>query len=384
VPTAPAPGEHHGGATRSWRMGRIASPQLAEDDARFMRRALRLAARAAGRTSPNPLVGAVVVKDGRIVGEGSHRAAGESHAEAVALEKAGEEARGGTLYLTLEPCTHHGRTPPCADAIIASGVARVVAAMRDPDPRVDGRGFRALRAAGIEVEQGVLEDEAARLNEGFVTRVREGRPFVLVKLAVTVDGRVAVPGRRYLVGKQALREVHKLRDRYDAVLVGIGTVLADDPELTVREVRGRDPLRVVLDADARTPPTAKLVRAKDPQRTIVFVARDAEQRRVKRLRDAGVLVATLPRAADGDGLDVAAALRWLGERGVNTVLSEAGPHVAGSLLRAGLADRLLFIVAPLAGGDGPAAIAGLSTPIELARLRVRRLGSDVLLEGEPR
>lgn len=349
-----------------------------------MRRALRLAARAAGRTSPNPLVGAVVVKDGRIVGEGSHRAAGEPHAEAVALEKAGEEARGGTLYLTLEPCTHHGRTPPCADAVIASGVARVVAAMRDPDPRVDGRGFRALRAAGIEVEQGVLEDEAARLNEGFVTRVREGRPFVLVKLAVTVDGRVAVPGRRYLVGKQALREVHKLRDRYDAVLVGIGTVLADDPELTVREVRGRDPLRVVLDADARTPPTAKVVRAKDPQRTIVFVARDAEQRRVKRLRDAGVLVATLPRAADGDGLDVAAALRWLGERGVNTVLSEAGPRVAGSLLRAGLAGRLLLIVAPLAGGDGPLAIAGLSTPIELARLRARRLGSDVLLEGEPR
>ena len=349
-----------------------------------MRRALRLAARAAGRTSPNPLVGAVVVKDGRIVGEGSHKAAGEPHAEAVALEKAGEEARGGTLYLTLEPCTHHGRTPPCADAVIASGVARVVAAMRDPDPRVDGRGFRALRAAGIEVEQGVLEDEAARLNEGFVTRVREGRPFVLVKLAVTVDGRVAVPGRRYLVGKQALREVHKLRDRYDAVLVGIGTVLADDPELTVREVRGRDPLRVVLDADARTPPTAKVVRAKDPQRTIIFVARDAEQRRVKRLRDAGVLVATLPRAADGDGLDVAAALRWLGERGVNTVLSEAGPRVAGSLLRAGLAGRLLFLVAPLAGGDGPLAIAGLSTPIELARLRVRRLGSDVLLEGEPR
>ncbi|MEK7285394.1 MAG: bifunctional diaminohydroxyphosphoribosylaminopyrimidine deaminase/5-amino-6-(5-phosphoribosylamino)uracil reductase RibD, partial [Chloroflexota bacterium] len=312
-----------------------------EDDAAFMRRALRLAARAAGRTSPNPLVGAVVVKDGRIVGEGSHKAAGEPHAEAVALEKAGEEARGGTLYLTLEPCTHHGRTPPCADAVIASGVARVVAAMRDPDPRVDGRGFRALRAAGIEVEQGVLEDEAARLNEGFVTRVREGRPFVLVKLAVTVDGRVAVPGRRYLVGKQALREVHKLRDRYDAVLVGIGTVLADDPELTVREVRGRDPLLVVLDADARTPPTAKVVRAKDPQRTIVFVARDAEQRRVKRLRDAGVLVATLPRAPDGDGLDVAAALRWLGERGVNTVLSEAGPRVAGSLLRAGLAGRLL-------------------------------------------
>jgi len=334
---------------------------------KWMRRALRLAARGAGRTSPNPLVGAVVVKDGAVVAEGHH-------------ERAGDAGRGATLYLNLEPCTHQGRTPPCVDAVLASGIRRVVAAMRDPDPRVDGRGFRALRAAGVEVETGVLESQARRLNEGFISRVERGRPFVTLKLATTLDARAGAPGRRYLSGKSALKEVHRLRDRCDAVMVGVGTVLSDDPELTVREVRGRDPLRVVLDADCRTPPTAKVVRGADPQHTIVFVARDADQRRVKRLRDAGVLVATLPRA--GDGLDAAAGLRWLAEHGVNTVLSEGGPHVAASLLRERLADRLVLIVSALIGGDGPAAFDGALPLTEARAFRARRLGTDVLLEAD--
>jgi diaminohydroxyphosphoribosylaminopyrimidine deaminase/5-amino-6-(5-phosphoribosylamino)uracil reductase len=253
--------------------------------------------------------------------------------------------------------------------------------MRDPDPRVDGRGFRALRAAGIEAESGVLESEARRLNEGFVSRVTKGRPFVVLKLATTLDGRVAVSGRRYLSGKAALKEVHRMRDRADAVMVGVGTVLSDDPELTVREVKGRDPLRVVLDAEARTPPTAKVLRSGDPQRTIVFVARDADQRRAKRLRDAGVLLATLPRAQP-DGLDAGAGLRWLAEHGVNTVLSEGGPRVAASLLRGKTVDRLVLIVAPIAGGDGALAIDGLAVPVELAAMRARRLGQDVMLEAD--
>lgn len=345
-----------------------------------MRRALRLAARAAGRTSPNPMVGAVIVKDGDFVAEGYHRRAGETHGEAAALERAGAAARGATLYLNLEPCAHQGRTPPCVDAVIAAGIRRVVAAMRDPDPRVDGRGLRALRAAGIEAETGLLEAEARRLNEGFVTRVTKGRPFVTLKLATTLDGRVAAPGRRYLSSKAALKEVHRLRDRSDAVMVGVGTILADDPELTVREVRGRDPLRVVLDADARTPPTAKVLRASDPQRTIVLVARDADGRRTKRLRDSGVLLATLPRTVDG--LDVVAGLRWLADHGVNSVLSEGGPRVAASLLREKVVDRLLFIVTPLAGGDGPTAIDGLAAAVELSALRARRLAPDILLEAE--
>jgi diaminohydroxyphosphoribosylaminopyrimidine deaminase / 5-amino-6-(5-phosphoribosylamino)uracil reductase len=349
------------------------------DDERWMKRALRLAAKAAGRTSPNPMVGAVLVKDGSVVGEGFHQRAGEAHGEIVALERTGEAARGATLYLTLEPCTHQGRTPPCVDRVIASGVSRVVAAMRDPDPRVDGKGFRALRAAGIETTVGVLESAARRLNEGFISRVERGRPFVTLKLATTVDGRATVPGRRYISGAPALREVHRMRDRADAVMVGIGTILADDPELTVRGIRGRDPLRVVLDADARTPLAAKVLRSGDPQRTIVFTARDAEQRRAKRLRDAGVLVATLPRAEGG--LDAAAGLRWLAEHGVNSVLSEGGPRLASSLLSAKLVDRLVLIVAPVAGGEGQHALAGLGA-IDLNSLRARRLGSDVLIEAE--
>lgn len=352
---------------------------MTDDATRHMRRALRLAARGAGRTSPNPVVGAVAVRDGEVVGEGYHHALGEPHAEANAVAAAGERARGATLYVTLEPCAHHGRTPPCVDAIRSAGVARVVAAMRDPFPKVDGRGFRLLREAGIAVEPGLLADEAARLNEGYLTRLREGRPFVLVKLAVTLDGRVAAPGRRYLVGKRALKEVHRLRDRYDAVLVGVGAVLADDPELTVREVRGRDPLRVILDTEARTPPTAKVVRSSDPQRTVIVVARDAPARRVNRLREAGVLLATVPRAPGG--LDLGAALRWLGEQGVNTVLSEAGPRVAGALVRERLADRVLFLVAPIVGGPGAPALADVPKPLDLRSPRVRRLGDDVAVEG---
>src|SRR5881409_2133368 len=252
--------------------------------------------------------------------------------------------------------------------------------MRDVDPRTDGKGIRALRAAGIAVEEGVLREDAARLNAGFVSRVTRGRPFVLLKLAATVDGRVAVKGRRYLSGKPALREVHRMRDRFDAVMVGIGTVLADDPALTVREVKGRDPLRVIVDADARTPPAAKVVRAKDPQRTVLFVARDADARRTNKLREAGVLLTTLPRS-DG-GLDLGAAMRWLGEHGVNTVLSESGPRVAGALVRGGLADRLMIITAPIAGGDGPPALAGVTETAELKNVRVRRFGDDVAVEGD--
>ena len=344
-----------------------------------MRRALRLAARAAGRTSPNPLVGAVVVRNGAVVGEGYHHAAGEAHAEVNALRKAGEAARGATLYTNLEPCAHHGLTPPCVDAIRDAGVARVVMAIRDPDPRTDGKGVRRMRADGVAVEEGLMREEAERLNAGFLSRIKRGRPFVLLKLAVTVDGRVSVAGRRYLSGKPALREVHRLRDRTDAVLVGIGTVLADDPALTVREVKGRDPLRVIVDADARTPPTAKVVRSKDPQRTVIFVARDADVRRTNKLREAGVLLVTAPRA-DG-GLDLGAVLRWLGEHGVNTVMSEAGPHVAGALVRGGLADRVLLLYSPVAGGDGPPALEGVPKASDLHDVRVRRLGDDLALEG---
>ncbi len=325
------------------------------------------------------MVGAVVVDNGQIVGEGFHRAAGESHAEVSALAAAGERARGATLYLTLEPCSHRGRTPPCVEAVVAAGVTRVVAAMRDPYPKVNGRGFRALRESGVEVEEGVLAQDAARLNEGFVTRMRSGRPFVLLKLATTIDGRAAVDGRRYLSGKRALREVHAMRDRLDAVLIGIGTVLADDPELTVRERRGRDPLRVVVDTNARTPIASRIVRERDPQRTVVFVSRDADVRRTNRLREAGVSIVRLTRTADG--LDLTAVLGWLGDQGINTVLAEGGPTVAASLLRSRLVDKVQFLVAPVVGGDGPTALKGALPASDLREVRVRRYGEDVAISA---
>ena len=345
-----------------------------------MRRALQLAARAAGRTSPNPLVGTVIVRSGKVVGEGWYREDGGAHAEVDAIGRAGTLAAGSTIYVSLEPHAFQGRTPPCTDALIAARPRRVVVALRDPEPRTNGKGIRDIRAAGIKVDEGVCAEDAARLNEGYLSRLQRGRPHVTVKLATTVDGRVSVGGRRYLVGPPALREVHRLRDRLDAVLVGVGTVLADDPALTVREVKGRDPLRVVVDADARTPVTAKVVRAKNPQRTVLFVARDADLRRTNRLRDAGVLLAKLPRV--DAGLDLEAALRWLAEQGVNTVLNEGGPRVAGALVAGGLADRLRLYIAPFAGGDGPPGLPGVPAVRDLRNLSVRRLGGDLAISGD--
>jgi diaminohydroxyphosphoribosylaminopyrimidine deaminase/5-amino-6-(5-phosphoribosylamino)uracil reductase len=378
VTLATVSGVRRAGHLQEGREGRRLGAVI-DADTTYMRRALRLAARGAGRTSPNPVVGAVVVRDGELIGEGYHHAAGEPHAEVNALRKAGTAARGATLFTNLEPCAHQGGTPPCVDAIRDAGIARVVVAMRDPDPRTDGKGIRGLRAAGIQVEEGLLREEAERVNAGFVSRLKRGRPFVLLKVATTVDGRIAVAGRRDLSTKPALREVHRLRDRTDAVLIGIGTVLADDPTLTVREVKGRDPLRVIVDADACTPPTAKVVRARDPQRTVVFIARDADVRRTNKLREAGVSIVTAPRA-DG-GLDLGAVLRWLANHGVNTVMSEAGPDVNGALMRGGLADRVLFLLSPVAGGDGPPTLEGVTKVSELRDVRIRKLGADIALEG---
>jgi len=328
------------------------------------------------------MVGAVlVVGHGQVIGEGHHRAAGSAHAETEALERAGAAARGATLYVTLEPCVHHGRTPPCTDRVIASGISRVVAAMRDPDPRVDGRGVAALRAAGIAVEENVLAAEAERLNEGFSTRVRLGRPFVLLKLAMTLDGRVALSGRRYLAGAPALRFVHRSRARMDAVLVGVGTVLADDPELTVRLVRGRDPLRVILDTNARTPASSHVVSGPDPARTIIVVADDADPARTDALCARGVSIVRLPRGADGH-VDLAAALGCLAARGVNSVLVEGGPGVATALLRDRLVDRLLTIQTPLVGGSGPRAFGELGPVQTAGRVTVRRLGDDIAISAD--
>jgi diaminohydroxyphosphoribosylaminopyrimidine deaminase/5-amino-6-(5-phosphoribosylamino)uracil reductase len=349
-----------------------------QTDERFMRRALRLARRGLGRTSPNPVVGSVVVRDGELVAEGWHGRAGQPHAEVIALEIAGDRAAGATLYTTLEPCVHVGRTPPCLDAVLAARVARVVVAVRDPDPRVDGRGIARLRESGLEVTEGVLADEARAQNRPFFKHVRARLPWVLLKLALSLDGRATAPGRRYLTGPQARRRVHQLRDELDAVLVGVGTVLADDPLLTVRDVRGRDPLRVIVDSEARTPPTARVIGSDG--RALLFVREGADAARVGALREAGARVVEVSRAEGG--VDLVAAMRWLDAHDVLSVLLEGGPTLASAMLRAGLVDEALFLYAPLVVGDaGLPALAGRLETLTLREARAFRLGEDLAVRG---
>jgi diaminohydroxyphosphoribosylaminopyrimidine deaminase/5-amino-6-(5-phosphoribosylamino)uracil reductase len=271
-------------------------------DEAHMARALELAEHGRGLTSPNPMVGAVIVRDGAVVGEGFHRRAGGAHAEVEALAMAGERARGATLYVTLEPCAHFGRTPPCAPRVAAAGIRRIVAALGDPDPRVAGQGFALLRGAGLEVMVGVREREAARQNRDFLTSVRRGRPHVTLKVAMTLDGKIADRhgASQWITGEAARREAHRLRSEADAILVGVGTVLADDPALTVRRERPwpREPYRVVLDSTARTPTAARIVRGPTTARTLIMVRDGAPSHRVTALEEAGAVV-VLAGSRDG-------------------------------------------------------------------------------------
>jgi len=345
-----------------------------------MRRAIALAARALGGTSPNPPVGSVVLDAaGLIAGEGFTAPAGGPHAEVIALREAGERARGGTAVSTLEACNHHGRTPPCSSALVEAGVARVIYAVDDPVPG-HGGGGAALRAAGVEVESRVLEADAARANEAWLSAVRRGRPFVTWKYGASLDGRVAARdgSSRWVTGEESRADAHRLRAESDAVVVGSGTMLLDDPHLAVRnaEVR-RQPLRVVVDTEARTPATARVLDRAAP--TLIAVADDADVGHL----EARAEVARLPRAAEG--LDLNALLQTLYARGVRSVLLEGGPTLAGSFLEAGLVDRVVAYIAPaLIGGGGVPALAGAGVPsIDAAwRLRldeVARLGPDVRL-----
>jgi diaminohydroxyphosphoribosylaminopyrimidine deaminase/5-amino-6-(5-phosphoribosylamino)uracil reductase len=355
-----------------------------------MRRALELAERAAGLTSPNPMVGAVIARDGVIVAEGFHAAVGRPHAEIEALTAAGERARGATLYLTLEPCVHEGRTPPCAPAVIAAGLARVVVAAPDPNPLVNGRGIGALRASGIAVDVGLLGAEAEALNRAFATWVRERRPHVTLKTAMTLDGKIADAhgGSRWITGEAARAETHRLRSRSDAIIVGIGTALADDPELTVRLGRPwpREPFRVVVDSEARLPAGARLVHAGAPSRAVIAVGARADAARVRALEAAGVRVARCPDRAGR--VDLGALLRWLGEREVTAALLEGGGEINAAFLEAGLVDRVVAHVAPvLVGGRTaitPVEGAGraLKDALRLAGVTVRRVGDDVVIEGD--
>ena len=352
-----------------------------------MRAALALAARGLGRTWPNPAVGCVLVRDGRVVGRGWTQPGGRPHAETEALARAGNAARGATAYVSLEPCAHTGKTPPCADALIAAGIARVVAAVEDPDPRVSGRGLAMLRAAGIRVDVGPCAEEAAELNAGFFLRIKQGRPLVSLKLATSLDGRIATRtgDSRWITGEAARRRGHGLRAAHDAILVGTGTALADDPELTCRlpGLGERSPVRVVLDRRLRLPATAKLLATAHAVPTWVITADAGDPVRRQALEGMGVQVIQAP--ADSDGrLSLSAGLRALGDRGITRLLVEGGSTLSASLLRQDLVDRLYwFRAAAVIGGDGVAAAASLGVERLVdaklfARIETETLGADML------
>ncbi|MBN1881575.1 MAG: bifunctional diaminohydroxyphosphoribosylaminopyrimidine deaminase/5-amino-6-(5-phosphoribosylamino)uracil reductase RibD [Deltaproteobacteria bacterium] len=360
---------------------------------RFMRRALTLARRFEGRTSPNPPVGAVVVSEGNVVGEGFHRGPGTPHAEVVAIADAGERARGADIYVTLEPCCHHGRTPPCTDAIINAGIGRVFFGMCDPNPCVPGDGAGVLSRVGIEVVCDVMGDEITRFYEAYRRFVVSGLPFVTLKAAMTLDGRLAAAGgdSKWITSIDARRYAHRLRAVSDGILVGVGTVLADDPELTVRLVRGTDPVRVIIDPDARTPITARVLAGGGAAAIIaVDETGNAEmQSRMRALEAAGAEVIGLPRDA-GDLMDLSYLLLLLGKRGMMRLLVEGGANVFTYFLKHAIFDKIMFMYAPkiltgddtlgLTVGPGPRRIADA---IKLGGLTVRRAGPDIIVEAYP-
>lgn len=367
---------------------------MTELDRQFARAALDAAAQGLGQASPNPLVGTVVVRDGRIVGRGAHLYANRKHAEIVALEDAGERARGATVYVNLEPCSHFGRTPPCVDALIEARVSRVVASMQDPAPWVDGAGFERLRAAGIDVEVGVEREAAERLNERYLVYVTEQRPFVLLKIAQTLDGRVATRtgASKWITGEAAREASQELRRVYDAILVGVSTVVADDPSLTYRgDGAKRAPLvRCVVDPRLRIPLDCRLVATAGDAPVVVYAAEGADESRREALEARGVEVVAVPASASGS-LDLGALLSDLGTRKINGLVVEGGPETAARFVEARLVDKVTCYVAPAimggreargsVGGDGPETLDGL---VRLERVETRRVGEDVEITGYPR
>lgn len=359
-------------------------------DHEYMLRALQLAEMGLGRTRPNPAVGAVIVKDGIIVGEGYHRQAGTPHAEIHALNQAGELARGADIYVTLEPCSHYGKTPPCANALIEAGIKRVVAAVLDPNPLVAGRGIKLLQEAGIETQVGVLEQPARRLNEAFFKYISTKRPWVALKTAMTLDGKIATRQghSRWITSAEARKFVHQLRDRYDAIMVGIGTVLADDPLLNTRleDPGARDPIRIVIDGQLQLPLDSHIVKTSDQQPTLVYTTHMADSQREAALANRGLEIIRI----DGtqDNLDLGQVMDDLGRRGLLSVLVEGGSGLNASLLEHKLVDKLYWFIAPkIVGGihaPGPVAGEGAATmneAMQLHDMEMRQIGDDVLIEA---
>lgn len=354
----------------------------------YMAESLRLAKLAAGRTSPNPLVGAVIVKDGEIVGRGYHRKAGTPHAEVHALAEAGELARGSTVYVTLEPCSHYGRTPPCALALINAGVSKVVIAMIDPNPVVAGKGVAMLQDAGVEVEVGDMGDEARRLNEVFIKHITCGIPFVVFKTAMSLDGKISTASgdSRWITGPETREWVHGLRNQYDAIMVGINTILADDPALNCRIQGGRDPARLVVDSKLRLPLSARVISSSRSSPLIVGTTAQASLSKIRALESLGVQVLVY----DQQQVPLIGFLTDLGKQGISGILLEGGSILGWSMLEAGLVDKVHFCIAPmLIGGTaapgplGGSGVATLAESIKLKDVQAEKIGSDFVFTGYP-
>ncbi len=360
---------------------------MAQEDEQWMRRALRLAEKGRGRTSPNPMVGAILVKDSKVVGEGYHAKAGEAHAEIVALQQAASRALGATLYLNLEPCAHFGKTPPCAPRVVEEGVKRVVIGMEDPNPLVKGKGIEILRKAGLDVDVGILEKECRRLNEAFCKYILQKTPFVVLKVAATLDGKIATRNgdSKWISGEASRRIVHRLRNQVDAILVGIGTVLRDNPLLTTRIRRGTDPYRIVLDSRLRIPEGAKVI-GTSPSKAIIATTELAPREKIEELEKRGVRILIVD-TKEGR-VDLKSCLSKLGEMGIASLLVEGGSHVNGSFLDEGLIDKLILFLSPKIIGDQQApgifsgrGVSTLQEAVALREIKVKKVGEDILLQG---
>ena len=362
--------------------------KVTEKDILFMKRAISLASKARGMTSPNPMVGAVLVKNGKIIASDYHRRPGQPHAEALVISSAKEKAKGATLYVSLEPCCHRDkRTPPCTDAIIGSGIKRVFIAMVDPNPKVSGKGIKELEKAGIEVFTGMLEREAMMLNEAYIKYITKGIPFVILKIAMTLDGKIATPlgQSRWITGEKARRMVHKIRNSVDAIMTAIGTVKADDPLLTVRAVKSKRtdrPLRVVIDPMLDIPLESRIIAT--PPETLIVTDKASDQGKKDYLLNRGVRIMEYP----GNKISLKWLMEKLGEEGITSVLIEGGSSLNAHALEDGIVDKVLFFIAPkiIGGKDSYPSVGGksfksLEEAYRLKDIRLRKIGEDILIEG---
>ncbi|MBN1552589.1 bifunctional diaminohydroxyphosphoribosylaminopyrimidine deaminase/5-amino-6-(5-phosphoribosylamino)uracil reductase RibD [bacterium] len=360
-------------------------------DTHWMRKALALARSVQGKTHPNPTVGCVIVKNNRLLGQGYHKFAGAPHAEIDALTSCGNNsASGATCYITMEPCNHFGRTPPCTDALIKSGIKRVVIALRDPNPEVTGGGIEKLKAHGIDVSVGIEEEKARKLNEAWIKWIQTGLPFVIIKIAASLDGKVATKtgDSKWITGEKSRHYVHRLRQRVSCVMIGSGTVLSDDPLLTVRKLypKGPNPLRLIADSRLRSPLQAKIFQNQTDAKTIIATAHSSDTEKKIKLTTQGIEIIELSKSKNG--IDLEELLQLLGKKHIESILVEGGPTLAMSFIQSGLADKVLFFIAPLliGGKNARCALEGegfdlLAEAPVVKRCDVRRIGRDILVEG---